>query len=72
MARTKEPYVGYKVKAGERLSGVNPGETGLGLARGLLRGPGQVMGRFRRTPPQVVEQKFLVKAGSAKMASVNE
>lgn len=63
--------VGYKPRAGERLSGLSTAHTGLGIARGILGGPGQVMGRFRRPQAQVLEQKFLVKAGSAKMASID-
>ena len=72
MPRVKKSLIGYRPRAGERLSGMNPGLSGLGIARGVLGGPGTVMGRFRRKAPIVAENKFLVSAGPVKLASTKD
>ncbi|KAK1925756.1 ribosomal protein L17 [Papiliotrema laurentii] len=70
--REPEPWKGYAPKAGERLSGTSTKHSALSLARGMLRGPGNVMGRFKREPLQPIQNQFLKRAGPVKMASAQD
>jgi hypothetical protein len=60
----------YKPKAGERLPGMSIHQTGLGIAKNILRS-GLVMGRGKRKPLEPLVHKFLKKAGTVQMASLN-
>lgn len=55
-------------KAGERLSGMDIGMSGLQIARGILKS-GTVMGKYARKPLSPIIPQFVKKAGPVMVAS---